>query len=65
LIIEHLRKFTAVNCDGRKVSIGAVHSCEHHAALRRDISAMTIGPQENSPAAALAMSARAGIRPAI
>jgi len=35
-----------------------VHSCEHHAAFRRDISAMTIGPQENSPAAAFDVSAR-------
>lgn len=34
------------------------HSCELHAALRRDINAMTIGPQENSPAAALDVSAR-------
>ena len=40
------------------VSLKSVHSCEHQAALGRPISAMTIGPQENSPAAALVVSAR-------
>ena len=35
-----------------------VHSCEHQAAFRLAISAMTIGPQENSPMAAFDVRAR-------
>ena len=51
-------QFTAVNFIDWGADGENVHSCEHHAALRRDISAMTIGPQENSPAAAFDVSAR-------
>ena len=56
--MEQRREFTAVNSQNGMIPQQYVHSCEHQAALRLPISAMTIGPQENSPAAALAVSAR-------